>query len=162
MTADHHGSLLGRFFQLGYVTRDLDTAIDAFRKRYGAAEFQIIPGQARFAHTKRIALGYVGPVMIEFIEPNPEVPSIYVDHIPEEAGDARFHHIGLLIDDYPGTIERLESRGYDVPYKLSYDDIMDCCYADLRAQLGHYVEYVRLGEEGKQWFASVPGFTALP
>ena len=162
MTTDSRdGSLLGRFFQLGYISRDLDGAIARFAERWSPVEFQVVPGQEQYPHTRRIALGYLGPVMIEIIEPDPEVPSIYVDSIPENDEDVRFHHTGHLVEDYAATLQRLQAAGYDVPFTLTYGTAMDCCYADVRHELGHYVEYVRLGEEGKAWFSSVPGFTAF-
>jgi len=161
-TGNLDGALLGRFFQLGYIVRDLVPAMAHFIDRYGPLKFQVIEGQPEYPHTRRIALGYVGPVMIELIEPDPAVPSVYVDYVPRDANSARFHHTGHFVESYADTVRRLEHEGYDVPYKLSYGDVMDCCYADMRADLGHYVEYVRLGEDGKKWFSSIPGFVAFP
>ena len=154
--------ILGRFFQLGYITRDLEAGMTGFKERFGPVEFQVIQADPDQPTTRAIALGYLGPVMIEIIDPNPDNQSIYTDYIPTEAGTVRLHHTGHLIDDFDATVTRLEAAGYNVPFKLSYGTMLDCCYADTRAELGHYVEHVRLGEEGKQWFKSVPGFVAFP
>lgn len=156
------GSLFGRFFQLGYVTRDLDAAMAEFSRRFGPAEFQVIEATEPNIHTRRIALTWIGATMTEIIEPNASVPSLYVDSIPATAGPIRFHHIGCLIEDYPAALHRLRTEGYAIPMFLSYGEVLDCCYADARAHLGHYLEYIRLGPEGKKWFASVPGFRAFP
>jgi hypothetical protein len=154
--------LLGRFFQLGYVGRDLDRCIAQFRRRFGPAEFQVVEGSADHPHTRRIALGYVGQTMIEIIEPNPGVPSIYLDALPGSPGNIRLHHTGHLVDDFAGALRTVTAHGYAVPLQLSLGETLDCCYVDLRAELGHYVEYIRLGEAGVTWFASIPGFAALP
>ena len=156
------GSLFGRFFQLGYVTRDLEPAMAQFSKRFGPAEFQIINADQPNIHTRRIALTWIGQTMIEIIEPNVSVPSLYVDAVPSATGEITFHHIGHLINDYQATLQRLKTEGYAVPLALSYGEVLDCCYADARAQLGHYLEYIRLGDQGRKWFASVPGFRSFP
>jgi hypothetical protein len=155
-------SLLDGFFQLGYVTRDLDAAIANFGERFGPAEFQVIPGSPQYPHTRRIALSWIGDTMTELIEPNPSVSSLYLESLPAASGDVRFHHIGCLIDDYPAMLRRLEERGHPIAMALSYGETLDCCYADLRPQLGHYLEYIRLGDEGRKWFTSVPGYRRFP
>jgi Glyoxalase/Bleomycin resistance protein/Dioxygenase superfamily len=163
MTFSTDRSLVAGFFQLGYVTRNLDSAIAEFRRRFGPAEFQIIEGTPQHPHTRRIGLAWIGETMTELIEPNPDVPSLYVGALPPAAnGEIRFHHIGCLIDDYPDTLRRLRAEGYETPLTLSYGEVLDCVYADTRPQLGHYLEYIRLGEEGRKWFASVPGFQRFP
>jgi hypothetical protein len=155
-------SLYDRFFQFGYVTRDGDAATAQFNKRFGPVEWQFIAGNEANPHTKRIALTYRDGVMVEIIEVNDKVPSIYRDFLPSSPVDIRFHHLGYLIDDYKATLARVKADGYDVPMAVTYGEVLDCCYVDTRAQLGHYLEYVRLGEEGRKWFASVPGFRSFP
>jgi len=157
-----HDSLFGRFFQVGYVTRDIDAATAEFSKRFGPAEFQIINANQPNIHTRRIALTWIGGTMIEIIEPNPSVASIYIDALPWASGEIRFHHLGYLIDDYPAAMRRLKAEGYEVPFYMSYGEVLDLCYTDTRAQLGHYLEHIRLGPEGRKWFASVPGFQNFP
>lgn len=155
-------SLFDRFFQVGYVARDLDAAMAQFSRRFGPVEFQVINAVEPNMHTRRIALAWIASTMIELIEPNQQVPSIYIDSLPAAPGEIRFHHLGYLIEDYPATLRRLKAEGYEVPFAMSYGDVLDCCYADTRAQLGHYMEYVRLGDEGRKWFASVSGFQKFP
>ena len=161
MTSNAAGaSLFDRFFQIGYVARDGDAAMAEFNKRFGPVEFQIVPGGT--PSIKRIALTYIGATMSEILEVNPSVPSFYRDFLPAAGADLRLHHLGYLIDDYPGTMRRLKAEGYPIPQCGSLGETLDVCYADARAQLGHYLEYIRLGEEGRKWFASVPGFQSFP
>ena len=159
------GPLFGRFFQLGYVTRDGEAAAAQFRKRFAPVEFDVLANTAPNPITisvKRIYLAWIGQTMVELIEVNDAVPSIYRDYLPATQSDIRLHHFGYLIDDYPATLRRLEEEGYDIPFRISYGNVNDCCYADTRAQLGHYLEYIRLGEEGRKWFSAIPGFQKLP
>jgi hypothetical protein len=155
-------SLLANFFQLGYVTRDVDHAIAGLREHGRSAEFQIIPAEAGYTEVRRIALTWTGATMIELIEPDPAVRSVYIESLPQSDGAIALHHLGFLTDDFQATLQRLESEGFGVPMRMSYGDVLDCCYADARAQFGHYLEYVRLGEQGRTWFESVPGYRPTP
>ena len=156
------GSLLAHFFQLGYVTRDIDRALEGLRHRARSEDFQIVPAVAPYTQIRRIALSWAGSTMIELIEPDPEVPSVYLESLPRSAGGIALHHLGFLTDDFPAMLHRLASEGFSVPMRMSYGEVLDCCYADARAQFGHYLEYVGLGEEGRRWFEAVPGFRAMP
>src|SRR5262245_58085825 len=163
MSADElSGSLFANFFQLGYVTRDIDLAIEGLRRRAGSGDFQIVPAVAPYTHIRRIALSWSGSTMIELIEPDPAVPSVYLEALPRTAADIALHHLGFLTDDFAAMLSRLEAEGFSVPMRMSYGDMLDCCYADARAQFGHYLEYVQLGDDGRRWFEAVPGFRAMP
>ncbi|MBG6120062.1 MULTISPECIES: VOC family protein [unclassified Sphingobium] len=152
--------LYGRFFQLGYVTRDLDTAIAAYRERFGATEFMINAPPPRadgsLSATRRIGLAYIDDVMIELIEPESSMATIYDDAVPEAPGAIALHHLGFLVDDHQATVDRMAALGYAVPAAGSFGDVLDYSYADTRADLGHYSEFIRLGEQGRQMFAAVP------
>jgi len=152
--------LFDRFFQLGYVTRHGDAAMARFSQRFGPVEFQVVPGGT--PSINRIALTYIGDTMIEILEVNTSIASFYRDYLPTGPADIRLHHLGYLIDDYPARLERLRTEGYAIPLCGSAGDVLDVCYADARAQLGHYLEYIRLGDEGRRWFSSVPGFRSFP
>ena len=147
------------FFQFGYVTRDVEAAVAAFRAKFGPVEFAVneppaINGQP--APTRRIALAWIDDVMTEIIEPDPMQKTIYDDHLPSAAGPIRLHHFGYLIDDHQAMIARLQSMGYDVPMAGSMPGALDYSYADTRCDLGVWSEFIRLDEGGKAFFGSVP------
>ncbi|MGF7150210.1 hypothetical protein FHS96_003868 [Sphingomonas zeicaulis] len=147
------------FFQFGYVTRELDAAIAAYRQRFGAIEFLInapdpIDGVA--PPTRRIALAYIDAVMIELIEPDPAQATIYDDALPTRTGDIALHHFGYLIDDHEAMVARLQERGYAMPLAGSVPGALDYIYADTRAHLGHYSEFICLDEGGRAFFGAVP------
>lgn len=153
------GHLFSGFFQLGYVTRDLDAAIAAYRARFGPIEFLInepvgIDGAA--APTRRIAMAYIDDVMTELIEPDPAQQTIYDEALPAEPGVIRLHHLGYLIDDHQAMLQRLGALGYAVPLHGSLPGALDYSYADTRAELGHFSEFIRLDEGGRAFFEAVP------
>ncbi|WP_313807608.1 VOC family protein [Sphingobium sp.] len=147
------------FFQLGYVTRNVSVAIAAFREKFGPIEFLIndptsIDGKA--PPTRRIALAYIDDVMTEIIEPDPAQKTIYDDALPAVEGPIRLHHFGYLIDDHAAMLERLRNMGYAVPLHGSVPGALDYSYADTRADLGVFSEFIRLDEGGRAFFNTLP------
>lgn len=153
-------SLFGGFFQLGYITRDLDAAIGAFRDRFGAAEFTIFSPPTRPDGTpspaRRIGLTYVDEMMIEIIEPDTGQSTIYDNCLPDQAGTMCLHHLGYLVDDLDATLEQLRATGFAIALEARVTDMLDVCFADTRAELGHYSEFIRLADGGRSFFGSVP------
>lgn len=150
--------LLGGFFQLGYVTKDVDEGCVALQDRFGAMEFLINsppPLDGVLSPTRRIALAYIDDVMVEIIEPDPAQQSIYSELVPDDSS-LRLHHLGYYIDDYAATLRHLSALGYSTPLHGSFGKALDYIYADTRAELGHYSEFIRLGEEGRAFFESAP------
>ena len=158
MVAD--GSLFGRYFQTAYVTRDLDAAMALFRARHGDLNFKVLEGQPRPdgapAAARRIALHYLGDVMVELIQPSLEITTIYDDALPDDAGGVRLHHLGYLVEDHDRTLSRLTKLGYALPSVGSFGEALDYIYADTRAEFGHFSEFIRLGPAGKAMFEAVP------
>lgn len=151
--------MFGGCFQLGYVTRDLDQALDAFRRKYGPTEFlTYAPGIVNGAPspTRRIALAYLDDIMIEIIEPDPAQQTIFDAARPQQAGSIGFHHLGYLIDDHRDMLRRVAEAGYDVPLHGSVEGMLDYSYADTRADIGHFSEFIRLDHGGRDFFETVP------
>ena len=147
------------FFQFGYVTRDLDAACAALRRKFGEVEFLInepLPINGVSPPTRRIALTWIDDVMTEIIEPDFAQKTIYDHAIPETEGPIRLHHFGLLIDDYQATLKRMADMGYSVPLAGSMPGALDYIYADTREDLGVFSEFIRLDEGGRQFFDAVP------
>jgi len=153
----HH--LFAGFFQLGYVTADLDAALAAYKARFGEIEFMInVPESPDGSPppTKRIALAWIDDVMTEIIEVDRSQKTIYDDALAEDPKAIRLHHFGYLIDDHQAMLTRLEKLGYAIPMHGSFGDVLDYSYADTRRDLGHFSEFIRLGEAGKEFFGAAP------
>ena len=154
-----NGLFLSRHFQNAYTTRDIDAAVQMFRDRHGIRSFHFmrdVPfGPGASIH---IGLAWAGGVMIELIQPNGNSENLYTTHLPLEGQLVRFHHLGHLIeqrDEYDAVAARAAASGYPIAlqgtnYGVNY------LYLDVRADAGHYLEYVHLDPPMAQFFAVVP------
>lgn len=149
---------LTRCFQLGYVTRSFDSGVAAARERFGIDDFKFMRDLS--GHSRHIALAYVGGIMVEVVEPQDPVNGIYAAALPVEEGAMALHHLGYLIDTDSGwdAMRRavLHYAG-GVAAEGEFGETLRFLYADTRALLGHFVEYIQLGVQGREMFASVPG-----
>lgn len=147
------------FFQLGYVTRDLEGAIARFRDDHQVAEFRRIdttePGGPPGS---QIALAYSRGVMVEIIEPVPGREGIYLDALRPDGGIS-LHHLGYLVDDVASLdelAERFQATGIEIPMRFSQRLGLSAIYADTRPGIGHFSEFVFRHDEGKELFAQLP------
>lgn len=149
-----------RFFQVGYVCDDLDRAIASFGPAQGAP-FLVLDVAALGGDAdnpiRRIALAYLGDINIELIEIDPERDSIFRIALSGDASQG-FHHFGYLVDDsadWAAIVETVEREGTGA-MSGEVEGTLRYLYADRRADLGHFVEYVKLDEGGRALFANVP------
>ena len=83
------------------------------------------------------AFGYLGDLMIQFIQQHDDTPSIYRDMYA--AGEEGYHHAGVLVRDYEGEKQRLLDMGCELACELHADNV-DACYIDTRAWNGGFTE----------------------
>jgi methylmalonyl-CoA/ethylmalonyl-CoA epimerase len=105
MTRDGLVATLGPIRQIAWLTRDLDSATEQWRRLAGIGPWTVyrnvtLDGRYRGAPARvtiDVALSYQGDVQIEIIRPHGDGPSPYHD----EAGQVRvgMHHIAWLVDD---------------------------------------------------------------
>jgi hypothetical protein len=151
--------LYRRFFQFGYVVRNLDGAMQTLRERMGVTQWQVnhlpatAPGRA-------LAFAYVDDVMIELVDIRPQEDTIYRDWIPGTDDGLRLHHLGYLIEDedeWHAAIAQYETAGFKPALVGGIEGRMQWYYADTVATLGHYSELVRFtSQAGKAYWANVP------
>jgi hypothetical protein len=134
------------FFQIAYLVTDLEAACDQWAALYGAGPFVVAPHHRtdRFSYRGTTqeadvsyAFGYLGEMMIQFIEQHDDTPSIYRDMYP--AGQGGYHHHGVLVHDYEQEREQLCGRGFELACELHADNV-DACYIDTRAVSGGFTE----------------------
>ena len=145
-------------FQHAYVVRNLEKTMAAFRARCGVGKWQVMPLPSG-SPVRAIGLAYVQNVMIELIEALPDHETIYRRFIPESESDARFHHLGYLIEreeDYLAAIEQFDAAGWPAAYAGRVGEVIDFHYADTVGQLGHYCELIHLRSDGQGFFSQVP------
>jgi hypothetical protein len=83
------------------------------------------------------AFGYLGDLMIQFIQQHDDQPSIYREMY--SAGEEGFHHVGLLVNDWQAASEHLESQGFECACEL-YADNVNAAYYDTREATGGFTE----------------------
>ena len=139
-------STYGRFYQLGYVTRDIDAAIAHLQTRMGATLLDVFydlrDGNGDQVALKNLSHLSLPGAEIELIEPRLDWPSIYLDALPEGADDIGFHHLGFLIPDdvtWDTAMASFETFGTPVVMSGATPQVR-FAYVDTRRQCGHYSE----------------------
>jgi hypothetical protein len=134
------------FFQEAYFVNDVEEACEKWNKLYRAGPFVVVPHHKTDHFEYRgtdqeadvsYAFGYLGSMMIQFIQQHDDTPSIYRDmYGPGEEG---FHHVGVLVNNYQDEKQRLFDMGFELACELHADDV-DACYIDTRAYSGGFTE----------------------
>jgi hypothetical protein len=144
--------LLGEgFYKLGYVTNDLDWAVDHFEKQLGFDGFE------RFepAPTIRRADGATGPArlrcafsrgrerVVELMQPIDGLVDLWSARLAgAEPPAIRFHHIGVVVHDIAEVKARAGALGIQPVQESSVPGVLSVMYLELPG-LGHYIEHVQ-------------------
>lgn len=141
MTLDHYP-----LFQQAYLVNDVEQACHDWNRLFNAGPFVLVPHHQtdRFSYrgTEQeadvsYAFGYLGDMMIQFIQQHDETPSIYRDMYA--AGEEGFHHVGVLVHDFEAEFQRLEAMGFECACRLWADNV-DAAYFDTRSANGCFTE----------------------
>lgn len=133
-------------FQHAYLVNDVEQACHDWNQLFNAGPFVVVPHHQTDRFTYRgtdqeadvsYAFGYLGDMMIQFIQQHDETPSIYRDMY--QAGEEGFHHVGVLVHDFEAEFERLESMGFECACRLWADNV-DAAYFDTRRANGCFTE----------------------
>ena len=158
----HNGChFLPGFFQIAYVTNDLDRAMRTFGEQYGVKRYFEIRDVAYDAQTSvSIANAYVGEVMIELIEPKGAGHSIYELLLPSgEEFAIRHHHMGHLFErqeDLQLAVQLATQRQQAIAYEGGIEGVLRAVYIDTRDVLGHYLEYIHCSPAGLEFPNQTP------
>jgi hypothetical protein len=154
--------LFKRHFQVAYVVDNAEAAIATLVKRYGVARWDMldmIQIQGAASAARYIGNAWVGDMMIEVIEPNPAINSIYSNWQLDSGNTLRFHHLGFLMDSaeqFAAAKLQLAANGSPIVVDESFGAVLDYAYADTTAELGHYYEMILLKPEGESFFGRIP------
>ena len=125
---------------------DLEESIRRWHDLFGAGPFAIAPHHKTDTFSYRgtdteadvsYAFGYLGDLMIQFIQQHDEQPSIYRDMY--SAGEQGFHHVAYLVSDFAAERQRLLDMGFDVACELFADGV-NAAYFDTRSVTGGFTE----------------------
>jgi hypothetical protein len=149
------------FFHLGYVVLDLEQVMDGMRRRFGVAEWKILP-LPEGAPAKAIGFAYVQDNMVELVELDlrQEMLPIHRGWLPATPREARLNHVAYMLDsqeELEALMARNEAAGIATAWVEPFGDIFSrYYYADTTAELGHYSEFVCLGPAGRDFLAEIP------
>jgi Glyoxalase/Bleomycin resistance protein/Dioxygenase superfamily len=162
------GELLSNtFFQMAYVTNDIEEAVKRMKALYGLKNFLWVPevtvsfGHGRAAITE-VALAYAGDTQIEIIRHLGGSEKLYQEGLGGSGFQLAFHHEGQLVSNRE-IFEKIKAtwRMRDFSFALEGENkILHYCYVDTRAILGHYVEYAWFTpDDGESLLASIRAAT---
>jgi catechol 2,3-dioxygenase-like lactoylglutathione lyase family enzyme len=155
-TVENHGGNgsgpLSDCVQIAYVTTDLERARALFETTFGIREWMRLGVSGagsviRTADGKTIVLmgliAYVGGTQFELIEPIEDPDAIYRAFLPTDGSFVvRFHHLGFSKATRESVIDLRATMELQHPVPLVAEGaIASVFYADVRAHIGHYLEY---------------------
>jgi Glyoxalase/Bleomycin resistance protein/Dioxygenase superfamily len=167
--------LLANVWQLGYVTTDLDRALDQLGSRFGLQHHfriptgdstwhlgdQVLPFEANFAMAAR------GGLIVELIEPVGGEVGFYRDALPDDGSFAiRLHHYAAFVPTGQAEWDRLAGMLGDAGLQFGHTLIIPgrvrAGYVDTRADLGHYLEICQLEQGDLDFFGELIGGSVQP
>lgn len=145
-------------YQIGYVTRDIDRAIELLGSGLGLSDFARFdlplplrtPDGNKVAQV-RVAVAWVGTTQIELIQPVSGHVELYEAGLPENPNDAtpRFHHVAVRREDLDAMTREITELGQPLAFETGGAGI-HTVFVDTRAKLGHHLEFVCASSEGWQ------------
>jgi len=149
-------TLFDGFYQLGFVARNLDRAVEALGERYGVRIFR----RKQASPTMRTAHAYAGDIMLEIIEVSDGGLALYRDHLPLRDEAVHLHHHGFRVADvarWAEVVAAVDGRGLATPLRGTVmDGHLRYLYADTRDEIGIYSEYVCLTGAALAIYDDVP------
>jgi hypothetical protein len=151
---------LSRFVQLGYVTSDLNAAIQQYTNG-GVSKFLVFDTRESHPHVRfhvRAALAWTGPVMIELIEPIGH-NDLYAHALPSQGFGIQLHHTGYLVEgdvQFSEAVAWVEAQKFPIASRGRTEGVLEMVFADARKVMGHYLEIINLFEKGREMFRAAP------
>jgi Glyoxalase/Bleomycin resistance protein/Dioxygenase superfamily len=145
---------LQNHYQNAYVTRDIKKAIALFRTQYNFEDFtefeianEISTPAGRGICALKMALGWIGNLQYELIEPVSGMVDIFKADLPDEY-PMRLHHICMRVNDWDAFRAEVDRRKWPVVIEGSgRGGQLQYIYVDARESLGHYLEYCWMTSE---------------
>ena len=156
---DAGATLFDGLFQVAYVTADLDAAVEAARARFGIRKMLRVRGIAHSPVTRiNLALAWVGPWMIELIEPHGDGSSVYEALAVADGAPMRLHHFGHLLEcdeAWSAMHARIAASGQPIFVERDKGGIR-FLFVDTRPTLGCFTEHMICTPEGRAMLEGVP------
>lgn len=154
------------FFQIAYVTTDLQASMKLFAENYGVKKFletgnlisEVISNGERVSNELLLAFANVGNQQIEIIQTLHDGCGRYTDKLPKQGFAQHFHHLGCRFfqrEQWDEFRENLDTGLHPIAFENAGGPT-SFLYTDERQSLGHYLEYMWLDEAGAAMFAAIP------
>ena len=153
------------FMQLCWVVPDLEQAIGRWVRLSGAGPFfvfedvhftdSIYRGTPADVAPHRAAIGQMGDMQIELIQPAGDEPGVWTDIAPQGGlgGTTALHHAGLYCTDYDAERAAYTIDGAEV----AFEGLMmgaRTCYIDTCDTLGFFIELITANPVAEQVFGA--------
>lgn len=140
--------LLEHHYQNAYVTPNLERGLEIFRSQYGFADFKsiqatydLVTPKGRGSATVKLALGWIGNLQYELIEPVSGLIDVYSEGLPERC-PMKFHHVCMRVHgDWNEFRAGLVRENRPIVMEGGTPGRLLWLYVDARDTLGHYLEY---------------------
>jgi hypothetical protein len=166
--------LFANTWQFGYVTTDLDRAMEFMSERFGLDHCMEVPTDtATFIAANgeelpwevRIAMGSRGGKIVELIEPVSGEVEFYTRSLPSGGSFAvRFHHLATFVElgdeAWESLTELLARSGLRFDYTVLIPDRVRAGYVDTTAELGHFMEICQLQTADTDFFSALAADSA--
>jgi hypothetical protein len=155
------------FFQIAYVTTDIQHSIKLFGKLYGIQKFltfeepavmNIVDNGIEAECKMRLAFATVGEHQIELIEPIEDPNGRYTEILPTSGFAQHFHHLGCRFKEREEWDAFRSSLNIE-KHPIAFENVRGesrYLYLDERPNLGHYLEYMWLTEQNASMFEAIP------
>jgi hypothetical protein len=159
LTAPADGFLLQDWFQVAYVTTDIERAKQVLGERYGLTAYKdnsadLPEGDGHMW----VALAWAGPTMYEIIQAEGPDCEFYTRRLPKDGFAIRHHHLGYLVDSeaaWAGLEARIARESLTVPLQSNMPGFLRALYVEA-PELGHYLEYIFPEAAGVEFLESAP------
>lgn len=160
----------GDIFQLSYVAKDRDRAVEFAAAKMGISNFFMFEGKCPVRSrgtiqelNLRVAVANTGTHQFEIIEPVSGPTWIYTEGMDLDRQALTLHHIGVaVVGPYPvwlDTIAQLQADGDEIvqisELAPGKEPQAVFAYIDNRATLGHFTEYL-------WWSPAMNGTPTMP
>lgn len=165
--------LLANVWQFGYVTTDLDRAVELLAERYGLERCVKVTTEGSTFYVgdevaeweARFAMGARGGPIVEVIEPVSGPLDFYRRVLPSDGSFGLcLHHLATFVPTGDAEWERirglLRRSGHDFDYTMVIPGRVRAGYIDTGAELGHLLEVCQLQAEDLEFFSSLTSESA--
>lgn len=156
------------FFQFGYVTNDIEQAMDNMKQFYGVKNFLnagLMKSKVTLADGRKVvnelllSFAYVGQQQVELIQPINDPSGLYSGALTRKEGfETVLHHLASRFyekEQWNVFRSQLDLNEHTLAFE-SDGGSFNYLYTDERARLGHFLEYMWLDEEGAAMFDAIP------